>query len=116
MGTLGSLLLLHHPRLISGLPFAGSRCSGYTDLERQLFTSRVHLQRVALLDVPSQELLGQWILQVFLHSTAHRSSAVGWIVSLIDQKLDCAPIQVNLDILGAYPLDDFCHLEIHNLG
>ena len=37
-------------------------------LERQLFTSRVHLQRVALLDVPSQELLGQRILQVFLHS------------------------------------------------
>jgi hypothetical protein len=27
-------------------------------LERQLFTSRVHLQRFALLDVPSQELLG----------------------------------------------------------
>src|SRR3984893_940759 len=76
-------------------------------LERQLFTSRVHLQRVALLDVPSQEPLGQWILEVFLHSTAHRSSAVGWIVSLIDQKLDCAPIHVNLDILGAYPLDDF---------
>src|SRR5271157_4464047 len=84
-------------------------------LERQLFTSHVHLQRVALLDVPSQEPLGQWILQVFLHSTAHRSSAVGWIVSLIDQKLDCGRIQVNLDILGAYPLDDFCHLEIHNL-
>ena len=40
--------------------------------------------RVALLDVPSQEPLGQWILQVFLHGTAHRSSAVGWIVSLID--------------------------------
>ena len=54
-------------------------------------------------------------LQVFLHSTAHRSSAVVWIVSLIDQKLDCGRIQVNLDILGAYPLDDFCHLEIHNL-
>src|ERR1700693_888700 len=101
MGTLGSLLLLHHPRLISGLPFAGSLCSGYSDLERQLLTSRVHLQRVALLDVPSQELLGQRILQVFLHSTAHRSSAVGWIVSLIDQKLNCAPIQVNFDILGA---------------
>jgi hypothetical protein len=74
----------------------------------------VHLQRVALLDVPSQELLGQWILQIFLHSTAHRSSAVGWIISLIDQKLDCGRIQVNLDILGAYPLEDFCHLEIYN--
>src|SRR5258706_2004710 len=45
----------------------------------------------------------------------YRSSAVGWIVSLVDQKLDCGRIQVNLDILGAYPLDDFCHLEIHNL-
>src|SRR6202047_2235758 len=84
-------------------------------LERQLFTSRVHLQRIALLDVPSQELLGQRILQVFLHGTAHRSSAVGWIVSPIDQKLDCVRIQLNPDILGAYPLDDFCHLEIHNL-
>src|SRR5208283_4395058 len=80
-------------------------------LERKFFTSRVHLQRVALLDVPSQKLLGQRILQVFLHSTAHRSSAVGWIVSLIDQKLDCGRIKVNLDILGAYPLDDFCHLS-----
>ena len=75
----------------------------------------VHLQRVALLDVASQERLGQWVLQVFLRSTANRSSAVVWIVSLIDQKLDCGRIQVNLDILGAYPLDDFCHLEIHNL-
>jgi hypothetical protein len=56
----------------------------------------LHLQRVALLDVPSQKLLGRRILQVFLHSMAHRSSAVGWIVSLIDQKLDCGPIQVNL--------------------
>src|SRR5258708_38856255 len=70
-------------------------------LERQLFTSRVHLQRVALLDVPSQELLGPWILQVFLHSTANRPSAVGWIESLIDQKFDCGRIQVNLDIIGA---------------
>src|ERR1700737_3838388 len=64
---------------------------------------------------PRRNSLGQWILQVFLHSTAHRSSAVGWIVSLIDQKLECGPIHVNLDILGAYPLDDFCHLETHNL-
>src|SRR5260370_9067220 len=45
------------------------------------------------------------------HSTAHRSSAVDWIVSLIDQKLDCGRIQVNLDILGAYPLDDKVHLD-----
>jgi len=51
----------------------------------------------------------------FSTGTAHRSSAVGWIVSLIDQKLECGRIQVNLDILGAYPLDDFCHLEIYNL-
>jgi hypothetical protein len=56
-------MLLHHPRLLSGLPFAGSLCSGYSDLERQLFTSRVHLQRVTLLDVRSQEPLGQRILQ-----------------------------------------------------
>src|SRR4029077_12254803 len=62
-----------------------------------------HLQRFPLLDVSSQELLGQRILQVFLHSPAHRSSAVGWIESLIDQTLDCGRIQVNLDILGAYP-------------
>src|SRR5260370_27960453 len=103
------------PRLLSGLPFVGSFCSSYSHLEHQLFTSRVHLQRLALLEVPSQELLGQWILQVFLHSTAHRSSAVDWIVALIDQKLDCGRIQVNLDVLGAYPLDDFCHPEIHNL-
>ena len=75
----------------------------------------MHVQRVPLLDVPSQELLGQRILQVFLHSTAHRPSAVGWIVSLVDQQLDCGRIQVNPDILGAYPLDDFCHLKIHNL-
>src|SRR5258705_13152754 len=88
---------------ISGLPFAVSRCSGYSHLQRQLFTSGVYLQRVALLDVASQELLGQWILQEFLHSTAHRSSAVGWIGSFIDQKLDCAPIQLNLNILAAYP-------------
>jgi hypothetical protein len=27
-GTLRSGVLLHHPRLISGLPFAGSLCSG----------------------------------------------------------------------------------------
>jgi hypothetical protein len=54
-----------------------------------LFTGRVHVQRVALLDVPSQELLGQRILQVFFHGTADRSSAVGRIVSLLDQKLDC---------------------------
>src|SRR6202048_1476076 len=78
------------------VPFTLLRLS---HLERQLFTSRVHLKRVALLDVPSQELLGQRILQVFLYSTAHRSSAVGWIVSLINQKHECAPIQVNLDIL-----------------
>src|SRR4029077_13178086 len=103
------------PRLLSGLPFVGSFCSGYSHLERQLFTSRVHLQRLALLEVPSQELLGQWILQVFLHSTAHRSSAVDGIVALIDTKPDCGCIPVNLDILGASPLDDFCHLEIHNL-
>ena len=70
-------------------------------LEGQLFTSRAHLQRIPLLDVPSQELLGQRILQVFLHGSAHWSSAVGWIVALIDQKLDCGRIQVNLDILGA---------------
>ena len=62
---LRSGVLLHHPRLLSGLPFAGSLCSGYSDLERQLFTSRVHLQRVTLLDVRSQEPLGQRILQVF---------------------------------------------------
>jgi len=114
-GTLRCGVLLHHALLLSVLPFAGSLCSGYSHLERQLFTSRVHLQHVALLDVPSQEFLGQRILEVFPHSTAHRSSAVDWIVALIDQKLDCGRIQVNLDILGAYPLDDFCHLEIHNL-
>jgi hypothetical protein len=62
-GTLRSGVLLHHPRLLSGLPFAGSLCSGYSDLERQLFTSRVHLQRVTLLDVRSQEPLAQRILQ-----------------------------------------------------
>jgi hypothetical protein len=73
-----------------------------------MLTSRVYLQRVALLDVPSQGLLGKWILQVFLHCTAHRSSAVGWIVSFIDKKLDCAPIQLDLDTLAAYPVDDFC--------
>jgi hypothetical protein len=84
-------------------------------LERQSFTSRVRYQRIALFDVPSQELLGLRILQVFLHGTAHRSSAVGWIVSSIDQKIDCGRIQLNPDILGAYPLDDFRHLEIHNL-
>ena len=27
-GTLRSGVPLHHPRLVSGLPFAGSRCSG----------------------------------------------------------------------------------------
>src|SRR5262245_8664016 len=93
-------------------PFSLLRLS---HLERQSFTSRVRLQRVPLLDVPSQELLGKRILQVFLDRTTHRSSAVDWIVSLIDKQLYCAPIQVNLDILSAYPLDDFCHLEIHNL-
>src|SRR5262245_19504976 len=93
-------------------PFSLLRLS---HLERQLYTSRVRLQRVPLLDVPSQELLGQWILQVFLDRTTHRSSAVDWIVSLIDKQLHCAPIQVNLNILGAYPLNDFGHLEIHNL-
>src|SRR6266403_1819524 len=84
-------------------------------LERQLFTSRVHLQHVALLDVPSQELLGQWVLQVLLHCTTHSSRAVDGIESLIDQKLDCSRVQVNFDILGAYSRDNFCHLEIHNL-
>src|SRR5262245_48838555 len=73
-------------------PFSLLRLS---HLERQLYTSRVRLQRVPLLDVPSQELLGQWILQVFLDRTTHRSSAVDWIVSLIDKQLHCAPIQVN---------------------
>jgi hypothetical protein len=99
----------------SGLLFDRSCCSGYSHLQRQLFTSGVYLQRVALLDIPSQKLLGQWIFEVFLHGTAHRSSAVDWIVALIDQKLDCAPVQLNLDVLGAYSFDDFCHLEIHNL-
>jgi hypothetical protein len=75
----------------------------------------VHVQRVALLDVSSQKLLGQQIFQVFLHSTTHRSSAIGWIVALIDQKLECGRIQANLDILDAYSLDDFCHLKIYNL-
>src|SRR6516164_2056192 len=101
--------------LLNRSPVAGSPCSGSSHLESQLLTSCVRLQRVALFDVASQELLGQRILQVFLHRTTHRSSAVGRIVSLIDQKLDGGRIQVNLDILGAYPLDDFCHLEIHNL-
>ena len=55
--------MLRHAPLIRGLPFAGSLCCGYSDLERQLFTSRVHLQRVPLLDVRSQEPLGQRILQ-----------------------------------------------------
>src|SRR6516162_10848795 len=87
--------------LLNGFPLAGSPCSGSSHLERQLLTGCVHVKRVALLDVASQELLGQRILQVFFHSTTHRSSAVGWIVSLIDQKLDCARIQVNLDIFGA---------------
>ena len=83
--TLRFGVLLHHSRLLSGLPFAGSLCSGYRHLERQLFTSRVHLQRVPLLDVSPQELIGQRILQVFLHGTTHRSSAIGCIVSLIDK-------------------------------
>jgi len=99
-----------------GLPFARSRCSGNSHLQRQLFTSGVYLQRVAAVDVPSQKLLGQWILEEFLHSAAHRPSAVDWIVALIDQKLDCALIQLNLDVLTAYSFDDFCHLEIHNLN
>jgi hypothetical protein len=51
----------------------------------------------------------------FSNSTAQRSSPVGWIVSLIDQKLECDRIQANFDIFDAHPLDDFCHLEIHNL-
>jgi hypothetical protein len=93
-------VLLHYPRLLSGLFVYRFTCSGSGNLKRQLFTSRLHVQRVALLDVPSQELLGQRILQVFLHSTAHRPSAVGWIVSLVDQQLDCGRIQVNPDILG----------------
>ena len=66
-------------------------------LERQSFTSRVHHQRIALFDVPSQELLGQRILQVFLHGTAHGSSAVGWIVSgdgfLHEHALGCVECQ-----------------------
>src|SRR5262249_42564068 len=89
---------------------------GLIRFEGESFLSCVHLQLVALLDVPSQELFGQRILQVFFHSTAHRSSAVDRIVSLIDQKLDRGPIQVNLDIFGAYPHDDFCHLKLHNPG
>jgi hypothetical protein len=44
---------------------------------------KIYLREI--MQPPLQELLGQWILQVFLHSTAHRSSAVCWIVSLIDQ-------------------------------
>jgi hypothetical protein len=59
IATVRSGVLLHHPRFLSGLPFAGSLCSGYSHLERQLFTNRVYLQCVALLDVPSQKLFGQ---------------------------------------------------------
>jgi len=62
MATLRSGVLVHQPRLISGLPFAVSRCSGYSHLQRQLFTGGGYLQRVALLDVASQELLGQLIV------------------------------------------------------
>ena len=51
MATLRSGVLVHQPRLISGLPFAVSRCSGYSHLQRQLFTGGVYLQHVALLDV-----------------------------------------------------------------
>jgi hypothetical protein len=57
------------PLRSGGLPFAGSRVR-LSDLERQLFTSRMHLQRVALLDYRSQEPLGQRILRYF--STARR--------------------------------------------
>ena len=38
--------------------FPLSPSSGSSHLERQLLTSCVHVKRVALLDVPSQELLG----------------------------------------------------------
>jgi hypothetical protein len=39
-----------------------------------------------------------------LHAAGEKLAfKVGWIVSLVDQKLDCGRIQVNLDILGAYP-------------
>jgi len=31
---------------------------------------------------------------------------------LIDQKLDYGCVLPNLDILGAYPLGNLCHLEI----
>src|SRR5271167_130901 len=98
-----------------GIPSYRFTFFGLSYVERQAFTGRVHFQRVARLSVTSQEFLSHRILEVFLHSTAHRSSAVDWIVSLIDQKIDCGRIQVNLDILGAYPSDDFCHFEVHNL-
>ena len=43
------------PALLSGLPFFPlSSCSGSSHLERQLLTSRVHVQRIAMLDVRSQ--------------------------------------------------------------
>jgi len=94
------LPLYHAAHFLKDLPLPVHLVPTPATLESQLLTCCVRLQRVALLDVASQELLGQRILQVFLHSTAHGSSAVGWIVSLIDEQLDCAPIQVNLDILG----------------
>jgi hypothetical protein len=40
-------------------PVGRSRCSDYSQTQRQLFISGMYLQRVALLDVPSQKLLGQ---------------------------------------------------------
>src|SRR5260370_6026849 len=100
------------PRLLSGLPFVGSFCSSYSHLEHQLFTSRVHLQRLALLEVPSQELLGQGILQAFLHSTAHRSNSVDWTGSLLNQKLQLGRIHVKTEVLGGFPSGYFCSLTI----
>src|SRR5262249_48308985 len=44
---------------LNGSPITGSPCSGSSRLESQLLTSCVRLQRVALLDVASQELLGE---------------------------------------------------------
>jgi hypothetical protein len=66
-------------RLQSSL--AASLTSEQAQLQATQQRVPLHLQRVALLDVPSQKLLGQRILQVFLHSTAHRSSAVGAVLS-----------------------------------
>src|SRR5262245_56604919 len=68
--------------------------------ENQFAVFHTHDYRLVVMQVAFEEFFGQWILEVALNRTPHRTRAVRRVVSLLDQEILSFVVQLQRHVLS----------------